>query len=111
VGIGCRRRDKVLKTMFIIVAVILGLLLVPPLLFVAVFGANLKGGHPPAIIIPYLYLLFGFRFVAPLGAVLALGVGWLASSHSAAGRLRYGVLAVGLMLCAGSVYAWLHELR
>lgn len=97
--------------MFIIAAVILGLLVVPPLLFFAVFGTNLRGGHPPAILIPYLYLLLGFRFVAPLGAALALGAGWLAFSRSSTAPFRYGAMALGISLSVASVFAWLHEFK
>ena len=97
--------------MLIIAVAIIGLLLVPPLLFLAVFGSNLRGGHPPAIIIPYLNLLFGFRFVAPLGATLALGSRWLAFSRSTTPRFRYGALALGISLCVVGVYAWLHKFR
>ena len=97
--------------MFIIAVVIIGLLLLLPLLFFAVFVSNLRGGHPPVIIIPYLYLLFGFRFVAPLGATLALGSRWLAFSRSTTPRFRYGALALGISLCVVGVYAWLHKFR
>jgi hypothetical protein len=97
--------------MCIIAVAILGVLLVPPLLFLAVFGTHLRGGHPPAIVIAYLYLLFGFRFVAPLGAALALRAGWLAWSRRTTHRWRYGALALGLALGIASAYAWVHEFK
>jgi hypothetical protein len=100
-----------LKAMFLIAVAILGVLLVPPLLFLAVFGAHLGSGHPPAIIIPYVYLLFGVRFVAPVGATLAFGATWLAFSRRTSPRWRYGALALGISLGVASVCAWRYDFK
>ena len=96
--------------MFIVAVVILGLLLVPPLVFVAVYREHLYEGHPPGIVIPYLYLVVGFRFLAPAGAALALGAGWQAGTRHRRG-LRYWALALAGLLAIGSVIAWLHDFR
>jgi len=97
--------------MFITAVVILGLLLVPPVVFVAIFREDLYDGHPPAIVIPYLYLILGFRFLAPLAAALAMGSGWLAISRHRPGRLRYWAWALGIALGLASGAAWLHDFR
>lgn len=95
--------------------VILGLLLVPPILFFALYfaagGAKLDTGHPPAIIIPYLYVLLGFRFVAPLGAAVSLTAAGLAFSRAMPAATRYVPLAVGAFFSGGSALAWLHQFR
>jgi len=97
--------------MFVIAAVAFGLLTVPPLLLLALVINNPGGGHPPAIVIPYLYLILGFRFVAPVGAALAFCAGWLAYSRNSAFRFRKWSVALGILLTAGSVYAWLHGFK
>ena len=91
--------------------VILGLLIVPPLLLLPFVISNPGHGHPPAIIIPYLYVLFGFRYAAPVGAVLALGAGWLAFSRDATPRFPYGSFALAILFGVGSALAWLHGFR
>jgi hypothetical protein len=76
--------------------VILGLLLVPPLLFLAFYfaagGPKADTSHPPAILIPYLYLYFGLRFAAPAAAAALL-------------------VAAGFAFSLASVAAWLHQFR
>ena len=96
--------------MLVISLVILGLLVVPPLLFVAIFGME-GGGHPPPIIIPYLYVLFGFRFAAPVAAVLAFASAWSAFSRGATPAIQYGAAALGTLLCLASGYAWFHQFK
>ena len=96
--------------MFIAAVVVVGLLLVPPLVFVVVYREHLYEGHPPGIVIPYLYLVLGLRFLGPAGAALALGAGWLAGSRNRRG-LRYWALALAGLLAAASVIAWLHDFR
>lgn len=100
-----------MKPLFILSVVIFALLVVPPLLFLAVLGFNPGGGHPSPIIIPYLWVLFGFRFAAPVGAVLALASAWIAFSRGATPGFRYGALALGIIFCVTSVYAWIHQFR
>lgn len=103
------RQDKVLKGLFVAATVLFALLIVPPLLLLPLVISNPGSGHPPAIIIPYLYLIFGFRFVAPVGAILALSAGWLAFSRDTTPRFRYSAVALGILFAAGSAYAWLHR--
>lgn len=94
--------------------VILGFLLVPPILFFAYFavgGPKSDTGHPPAILIPYLYVLYGFRFLAPIGAVASLTAAWLAFSRAMPIGIRYRPLALGIFFCCGSALAWLHQFR
>lgn len=95
--------------------VILALLLVPPLLFFALYfaagGPKLDTGHPPAIVIPYLYVLLGFRFVAPLGAAVSLTAAGLAISRAMPAAAKYLPLAVGAFFCGGSALAWLHQFQ
>lgn len=95
--------------------VILGLLLVPPILFFAFYfaagGTKADTGHPPAILIPYLYVLLGFRFVAPLGAAVSLVAGALAFSRAMPAAARYAPLVLGTFFCASSAFAWLHKFQ
>jgi hypothetical protein len=101
------------KALRIVAYTVTGLLLVPTAIFFVVYfalgGPAQDHGHPPAIIIPYLYLLFGFRFVAPAGAAAGLAAALLPSREHT--KARYVVLAVGAFLVLGCVVAWLHEFR
>ncbi len=95
--------------------VILGVLLVPPVLFFVFYyaagGAASDTGHPPAIILPYLYVVLGFRFLAPVGAAMSLIAAALAFSRAMPARGRYLPLASGVLLLCGSAAAWLHQFR
>jgi hypothetical protein len=106
------------KVLGIVAYTVLGLLLVPVALFFAFYfamgGPAADHGHPPAIILPYLYTIFGFRFLAPLGAVaglLSLGTGRADRTADALIARRRRVLVVSIALAAGSVAAWLHGFR
>jgi hypothetical protein len=102
------------RASFIVASVLLGLLVVPPLLF-AVFLAlspGRSGGHPPPIIIPYLYLLYGLRFVAPAAGLLFLLGALLPGARAAASPRRRGIaIVLGALLLLGCAAAWLHSLR
>jgi hypothetical protein len=109
------RRSKALR---IVAYSVLGLLLVPVALFFAFYfavgGPAADHGHPPAIILPYLYAIFGFRFLAPLGALaglLSLRAGRLDEPADGliAQRRRVGVVSIALAV--GCVAAWLHSFR
>jgi hypothetical protein len=95
--------------------VILGLLLVPPILFFAFYfaagGPKSDTGHPPAILIPYLYVFLGFRFLAPIGAAAFLAAAWLAIMRAMPAWTRFRALALGLFFCCSSAVAWLHQFR
>ncbi len=99
-----------MKPLLVIALVILGLLVVPPALFVAVFGTDGGGGHPPAIALVYLYVWFGFRFAAPVAGGLALAASGLAFTRVATPRMRWGTLGLGVFLCLASAVAWFHRL-
>lgn len=102
-----------MKALAIAGYVILGVLLVPPMLFLAIYfaagGTGADTGHPPAIILPYLYVILGFRFLAPVGAVLSVTAARLAYSRSLPARTRYRLLALGIFFTLGCVAAWLHQ--
>lgn len=100
-----------MKPLLTLSVVIFALLVVPPLLFLAVLGFNPGGGHPSPIIIPYLWVLLGFRFAGPVAAVLALASASMAFSRGASFRFRYGALVLGILLCLGSVTAWIHQFK
>jgi hypothetical protein len=106
------------KLLGIVACSVLGLLLVPVALFFAFYfamgGPAADHGHPPAIILPYLYAIFGFRFLAPLGAVaglLSLRVGRMDEPADGLIARRRRVLVVSIALAVGSAAAWLHGFR
>jgi hypothetical protein len=52
--------------------IIAAVLVVPPLLFCVIFFRSLGDGHPPALIIPMLYVFFTSPVLAPLGLYLSV---------------------------------------
>lgn len=104
-----------MKALTITAYVVLGALLIPPILFFAFYfaagGPAADKGHPPAIIIPYVYVLLGLRFVAPVGMLVSLAAAGLAVSRAMPFWMRFRMLLLALLFGAGSVFAWLHQLR
>ncbi|MGH7151059.1 MAG: hypothetical protein ACREIU_10190 [Planctomycetota bacterium] len=99
-----------MKPLLVTALVVLGLLVTPPALFVAIYGTEGGGGHPPAICLVYLYAWFGFRFAAPVAGGLALAASRLAFSRAATPWMRWGSLGLGVFLCLASAVAWFHRL-
>jgi hypothetical protein len=97
------------KPLLVIALVIFGLLVGPPALFYAIYGKEGGGGHPPASYLVYLYIVFGFRYAAPVAGGLALVASRLAFSRAATARMRWGSLGLGGLLCAASAVAWFHS--
>jgi len=70
--------------------IVFGLMVAPPLLFCLIFFPHLTEGHPPALTIPYLYVILTAPVLAPIGLVLSLSAAgnpitrrWLAISLAA----------------------------
>jgi hypothetical protein len=80
------------------------LLVVPPACFMAIYDASEDHGHPPAIIIPILWVYLGFRFVAPLGVIVST-IALLKKNTITARSLNY-LRAACILLLAGSSVAW-----
>jgi hypothetical protein len=102
-----------MKALQIAAYTILGLLLVPPALFLAFYfamgGTQADSGHPPAIVLPYLYLILGFRFLGPVGAAVSFWAASLAFSRALPAWTGYRLLALGTVFAIGCAAAWLHQ--